>query len=189
MKRPSLIILVALVLSSCAPVLRQELMKVAAIDVPLSDIRKNPDLYKGKLFLLGGVIVNTRLTEKGSMIEAVYVPVDSRGYLRGIKLAEGRFMAIFPKDRGLLDPIIYRRGREITLAGELIETHKGRIDELEFTYPVFEIKELYLWEERRLDYIPPVYPSWYYPYPYWWYEPWWSYYPPPYYWYGHPLRR
>jgi len=171
MKRASLLILLTLILSSCAPVLSQEIMRAAAIDVPLSDIRKNPDFYKGKLFLLGGVIVSTRFTERGSLIEAVSVPVDSRGYLRGIELAEGRFKAVFPKERGLLDPIIYRRGREITLAVELIETHKGKIDELEYTYPVFEIKELYLWKERRLDYIPPVYPSWYYPYPYWWYKP------------------
>jgi len=187
MKKFVLIIITAMILFSCAPVLREETMRIASRDVPISDIRTNPHFYDGKLFVLGGVIVNTKLTERGSLIEAVYVPVDSRGYLKDVERLNGRFLAIFPKEKGILDPLIYRKGREITLAGEFIETRTGKIDEMEYTYPVFEIKELYLWEERY--YITPAYPLWYHYYPYWWYDPWWGFYPSFHYWHGHPIRR
>ena len=179
MKKMFFIISVMLILSSCAPVLRQDIMDTGIKEFSLSDVRSNPDLYKGKLFILGGSIVNTKLTQEGSQVEALYIPVDSRGYLKDVEplSSDGRFLAILNKKWGTLDPLIYRKGREITFAGEFIETRSGKIDEAEYIYPVFEIVQIYLWKERR-DYYPGYYyPGYYYPYsypyPYGWYDPWW----------------
>jgi len=160
-------------------------MQSASLDVPFLDLRENPELYRGNLFALGGIIVNTRVTEKGSLIEAVYVPVDSRGYLRGIGASHERFLALWPKERGILDPMIYRQKREITIAGEFKEIQRGKIDDLEYSYPVFEIVDFYLWEERPPSYYyyPPPYPYGPYwgDYPYYWYDrPYWRF--RPYYW-------
>lgn len=175
MNKPYLIILTIMMLFSCAPVLRQDLMNRGTFDIRLSEIRENPDLYRGKLLIFGGIIVNTTVTKRGSLIEAIYVPVDSRGYLKGVRVSNGRFLAIYPRDNGLLDPLLFHQKREITLAGEFIETHTGKIDEMEYTYPFFEIKELYLWEEKEdYYYISPPYPLWYYRHL--WYDPWWRYY-------------
>lgn len=180
MKKLSFIALITTLLFSCAPVLKKELMDTATIDISFSEVTENPDLYRGKLFALGGIVVDTKMTDRGSLVEAVYVPVDSRGYLKEVELSTHRFLAFYPKDKGLLDPVIYCKGKEMSLVGEFIEIRRGKIDEMEYIYPLFEIKELYLWEERKLYYITPSYPS----YPYWWYDPWWGYYyPPPYYWY------
>lgn len=170
-------------LFSCAPVLRQDLMSSGSTAVPMSRIKETPLLYAGKLFILGGLIIKTKSTAAGSLIEAVYIPVDSSGYLKGKEYAQGRFLALYPKEMGFLDPEIYRKGREITLAGEFVELRAGRIDEADYTYPVFEIKQIYLWKEEK-DYIPPPYPPYYspYPYPYWWNDPYWRtrphFYPP-----------
>ncbi len=157
-------------------------MRKATFDIQLSELRQNPEIYKGRLFVLGGIIVKTTLTAEGSLIEALYVPVDSMGYLKGLDTSQGRFLAIY-RGKDILDPVIFREKREITLAGSFIGTRTGRIDELDFTYPFFEIEELYLWEEAREEYLAPPYPSWYYPWyyppyypryhPYWWYDPWW----------------
>ena len=62
--------------------------------------------------------------------------------------------------------MVYKKGREVTLAGEFLELRKGRIDEMEYVYPVFEIKEIYLWEERQEYYIPYYYPYYYDPFTY-----------------------
>jgi len=185
MKKSFLVILVIITILSCAPVLRREIMETAIRDIAISDAKNNPDLYTGELFILGGLIVNTKFTEEGSQIEAIYVPVDSRGYLKDVEPSDGRFLAIFPKEKGLLDPLIYRKERQITLAGEFIEIRSGTIQEMEYTYPVFEIIEIYLWKERDVyypDYYWRGYP--YHPYPYWgdpWWRPWgpwWRHYPP-----------
>ena len=163
--------------SSCAPVLDRQFLNEGVRNVPFSQLREAPDAYQGRIFILGGLIVETRLTGKGSQIEAVSVPVDSRGYLKDTEHSLGRFLAIYPGERAFLDPLVYRKGREITLAGEFLEFRKGKIDEMEYVYPVFAIKQIYLWEER--EYYYPAYP-YYYPYPYWWYDPLWGPYPGPY---------
>jgi outer membrane lipoprotein len=161
MKRIILFLGALVLLAACSPVLNRELMKQGARDVPFSQLREAPDAYQGRLFILGGMIVGSRFTETGSQIEALYVPVDSSGYLKEGEHAHGRFLAFYPRSKGLLDPIVYKKGREITLAAEFLETRKGKIDDMEYVYPVFEIKEIYLWDEMRGYYNSPYY---YYPY-------------------------
>lgn len=167
MKRLSLLIFVVLFLSSCAPVLRYDLMRTGLRDIPPSVVKEAPERYKGRLFILGGIIVDTKVVDEGTLIEAVYVSVDSYGYLDGISPVDGRYLALY---EGFLDPLVFHKDREITLAGEFIENRIGRIGEREYIYPLFKIKEIYLWPERVYYYIPPP-PPWYYP-P-WWYDPWW----------------
>ncbi len=168
-----------LAVSSCAPVIRKELMDVGIRGVPLSEVKQNPDLYKGKLFILGGIIANAKVTPEGTLIEALYVPVDSRGYLTGEEI-DGRYLALFPKESGMLDPVIYGTGKRITVAGEFVGTRSGKIDEAEYVYPFFLIKEIYRWDER-IYYPPPYFYYPYYwwdaPYPLWWGPPAWGYHP------------
>ncbi len=177
MRKLITVILISLIVLSCAPVLRHDLMKRGFIEIRLEDIKKTPALSKGKLFILGGIIVNTKVTKEGSLIEAIYVTVDSRGYLKNISASNGRFLALY---KGFLDPLIFRQNREITLAGVFKGTRTGIIDEVSYTYPLFEIEEFYLWEEKRdYYYRRPPFPHSYYPYwrydP-WRYDPWWRYY-------------
>ena len=180
MKSILIVLIGSLMLCACMPVLNRELMREGARNVSLSQIREHPDASQGKLFILGGVIVDTRVTDKGSRIEALAVPVNALGYLRGREQYGGRFLALYPRTSGILDPLIYKKGREITLAGIFMENRQGKIDEMEYTYPVFEIKQIYLWEEQRDYSMMPVYPYYYsYPYSYGWYDPWWRPYPPP----------
>lgn len=184
MKKRTLIAILFLLpaLAACAPVLNRDLMRQGERDFRLSQLAEAPDGRKGRLFILGGSIVNTKLVEAGSLIEAVYVPVDSYGYLRNAEHYQGRFLALLPKARGLLDPLIYTKGREITIAGEFQEIRPGKIDEMEYAFPYFEIKQIYLWEERT-EYRWPYY----YPYSYWspWcYDPWGRPYHCPPHWYG-----
>jgi len=177
MKTYCLIILFAgLLISSCTPVLSRNLLSSGTFNEGLSYIKENPASYKGSLFIFGGIIVRTEATKDGSLIEAIYVPVNSMGYLKSYKTSGGRFLALY-RSHEILDPVIFSAKREITLAGEFIEIRKGMIGEMEYAFPLFEIKEIYLWEEIKdrdyyYYYMPPPYPYWYYkhrPYdPWWW---------------------
>lgn len=175
-----LVIPLFLILFSCAPVLNRDLMEEAMRNVPLSQIRANPGTYKGKLFVLGGVIVETRLTEKGSLLEVLALPVDSGGRIEDTERAMGRFLALYPAEKGILDPMVYKKGRYVTLAGDFVENRTKKIDELEYVYPLFQARQVHLWEEERAyaGYPYSYYPYSYYPYPYW-YHPYWSPWPPP----------
>jgi outer membrane lipoprotein len=169
MKPSYLVLIVVMLLSSCAPVLRKDTLQKASFDLNFSEMRENPGHYKGRLYVLGGIIVQTTATKRGALIEALHVPVNSMGYFKSVSASGGRFLALYPG--AFLDPLIYREGREITFAGRFVEARKGIIDEMEYVFPLFEIEELYLWAERKVYYREPFYPTWYYPY--WWHDPWW----------------
>jgi outer membrane lipoprotein len=155
-------------LISCAPVLSQQYMKEGIYNPNLTELKENPILNDGKLFIFGGIIVKTTATKEGSLIEAIYVPVTGRGYFKDwYSEGGGRFMALY-KGKQILDPIIFSEKREITLAAEFIGIRKGKIGELDYDFPYFEIKEIYLWQDYQTR--DPYY---YYPPPY--------YYPPLYY--------
>jgi outer membrane lipoprotein len=150
-------------------------MQQATLNFSLPDMVIHPANYRGKLFVLGGIIASTRLTEKGSLIEALCVPVDSNGYLLDLSAARGRFLALYPKGQGLLDPLIYTKGRKVTVAGEFLDVSPGKIDDMGYAFPFFEIKDIYLWQEiKDVRVVPYPYP--WYPYPYWPYYYDWPYY-------------
>ncbi len=172
-----MLIVLCLALSSCAPVLSKAYMQEGEREVSFDALRENPGSYAGRLYVLGGIIVKSKFTEAGPQIEAVHVPVDGQGYFQEQGRSEGRFLAFLPKDNKALDPLVFRRGRRVTLAGVFTTTRKGRIDEMEYTYPVFEIKQVYLWpKERYYAAQPSYYDPWFYPWPYYYWEPWWSFY-------------
>ncbi len=178
-------IVLTVALTGCAPVLDRELMREGQRTVSFDELRAHPDVHRGKLYILGGLIVETRFAEEGSQLEVLSVPVDSYGYLKESERSNGRFLAVYPKSKGLLDPVVYKKGREVTLAGEFRDIRKGKIDEMAYDYPVFEIRQIYLFEEPRYDYAYPYPYPYYYgygPYPYW-YNPYWGPWPPPPGWY------
>jgi outer membrane lipoprotein len=187
MRKLVIIGIAVLALAGCAPVLDKGFMDQGAREFQLSHLVETPEVFKDNLFILGGVIVETKLTENGSQIEALFIPVNYSGHLRDYQRHQGRFLAVYSRAKGILDPLIYKRGREITLAGDFIEVRKGKIDEMEYSYPVFEIRQIYLWEEYR-DYPygwPYAYPYPYYYSPYYYrspfiYDPWGRSYPGPY---------
>jgi len=136
--------------------------------VSFMNLKKHPEQYKGMLFVLGGVIVQTRLTSEGSEVEAREVGVNKYGYHRNQDQSQGRFIGILPREKGILDPIVYEQGRQITLAGEFLEIRRGKIDEMYYDYPVFLMRQIYLFpKEEQYDPSPWYYDDpWFYPYPY-----------------------
>jgi outer membrane lipoprotein len=102
--KASIILLILSFLFSCAPVIRKDIMDAAIRDISFSEIKKNPVLYKEKLFVLGGIIINTRVTSEGSLLEALYSPVDSRGFLKGSAKYILDFLLSFREKAGYLIP-------------------------------------------------------------------------------------
>jgi outer membrane lipoprotein len=169
MKRFFILCILSAFIVSCAHVISREYRDSASRDIPFSSVVRNPQNYLDEVFILGGIIVETRISDQGSEIEAVQTPVDRFGNIIDRDISEGRFILITQR---YLDPSIFRKDRVITVAGILTGSRKRLLGDIEYTYPVIEARELYLWREERYSY----YPSYAYPY---WYDP--FYYSPFYY--------
>jgi len=79
---------------------------------------RNPIAYKGKTVVWGGEIVET-LNQKNrtTEIEVFQIPLDSSDAPKVSNVSEGRFLILVNK---YLDPYLYRKGRRITVAGEIL---------------------------------------------------------------------
>lgn len=167
------LVLIAL---SCAPVIKSEYMKEGIRNPNLAAVMKDQESFKGKLCILGGIIVRTTVTNEGSLIEALLVPVDSGGYPKEVRSVSARFLALLPNESGLLDPMVYRQNKEITLAATFEGVRMGRLNNAEYAFPFFVIRQIHLWHETGL--YPPYYPYGPNPYaPYTPYSPYSPYYP------------
>jgi len=152
-----------------SPAVRQQ------IDTTLSltQLHATPEAYKDSIVMLGGDILSTRNLAEGTLLEVLQKPLDTTDRPLATDRTEGRFMALC---EGYLDPAVYSKGRQVTLAGRVLGTRTDMVGEITYVYPLLACLEVYLW--------PPMPDTlMLYPYDYWW--PWYS----PYWWQPYPIHR
>ncbi|MBD3653605.1 Slp family lipoprotein [Kangiella sp.] len=137
--------------------------------VDFAQVAQSPASYTGQEVRWGGIIARVENLEKDTLIEVVNLPLDRQA--RPVKDSQtgGRFIARVP---GFLDPMIYQKGKEITLVGMLAEPMPGKVGKHEINFPVVDIRNHYLWKERPKREYVEVYsvwdPYWFYHRPYYW---------------------
>lgn len=158
---------------SCAPLSKEVMRQVdEALTYPV--VQKNPQNFLGKTVLWGGVIVRITNRQEETILEVRQSELDMEKRPKNLDSSAGRFIV---RQAGFLDPVIYKQGREITIAGEIAGKETLPLGGIQYTYPVILAKEIHLWE--KID--PRRYPHPYwdspffwgpYGYPYWRYRPW-----------------
>jgi outer membrane lipoprotein len=155
-------------LSGCAHVISNDLRKASDPSLTLRQVLENPSAFQGKTVVWGGEIIETLNQKDGStQIEVFQKPLDWTDKPKETAASEGRFLI---RVDSYLDSYLYRQGREITVAGEILGEKLKPLGEMDYRYPLLLSKQIYLWPE----YSYPPYPSYYY------YDPWWYY--PRWYW-------
>jgi outer membrane lipoprotein len=157
-------------LAGCSYPISQNLRAQANLPPTFQEVFQNPEAYKGKIVIWGGEIIQTmNQKDKTTLIEVLQKPLDWREEPKGNEPSGGRFLILV---ENFLDPYIYRQGREITVAGEILGERVRPLGETEYRYPSLLSKQIYLWEEYR--YLSPAYDRYS---PWWYYDPW-GYYRP-----------
>jgi outer membrane lipoprotein len=157
-------------LAACAP-LSQDIRRQADESAPFSEIQKNPDKFSGMVVIWGGVIIETTNLKESTVIKVMQTALDFQRRPTDLDRSEGRF--VIRVDR-FLDPDIFKKGRQVTVGGEIAGKETQPIGEIQYIYPVVRAKELKLWEQP-VPYPPYYYDPWYWgPYP-WrpWGRPYW----------------
>ncbi|MCO7222816.1 Slp family lipoprotein [Pleionea sp. CnH1-48] len=124
----------------------------------------------------GGVIARVENKENQSVIEVVAKPLGSSSRPQSVDSTGGRFLAILPQ---FIDPVVYEKGREITVLGDLKAPLEGKIGEMKYIFPVVEVAGHHLWKKRSEYKDRYVYPVgyWHFPYHYYHYPHYWRYHP------------
>ncbi|MBM4309152.1 MAG: Slp/YeaY family lipoprotein [Deltaproteobacteria bacterium] len=158
-----------LLIMGCAHVISKDLRTKADPSITFNQVSQDPKQYKGKWVVWGGEIIETINQKDGTtQIEVFQKPLDRMGEPYEIIASEGRFLVLADK---YLDSYLFRRGKKITVAGEILGEKIKPIGEMDYRYPLLSGKQIHLWPE-------------YYTYPIYYYDPWWDYPFYPYGWWG-----
>jgi outer membrane lipoprotein len=110
----------------------------------IGDVRANPGENNGRKARWGGVIAKIENLADKTMVEVVSMELNSSSRPKVSNETEGRFRVYV---NGLLDPIIYQVGKNITVLGETAGTEMGKIGEHEYQYPLLNSSSVYLWKD------------------------------------------
>ncbi len=167
-----LLSVVSLTSFGCQHAISKDLRLQAVPAVAFEALRADPDAFKGRTVILGGDILKTENTPQQTSIEILQKPLDRFESPHITDQTAGRFIA---RCEQYLDPAIYDKGRQITVAGTVLGRYEGQVGEAAYLYPLISCSELHLWPLVSHDTVYPVYPHpwlwhpyrpWYFPYDY-----------------------
>ena len=139
-------IVTVLLVAGCAHVISKEVLHEVDASLTFGHVSKDPEAYTGKTVLFGGDVIETQNLSDKTLVVVLQRPLGSRGEPGEGDVSEGRFIIQTP---GFLDPAIYSPGRKLTIAGTVAGKEVRPLGEIEYTYPIIEKRELYLWPEEE----------------------------------------
>jgi outer membrane lipoprotein len=149
-----LIPLLSFALPACAPVISKEIRREARVGLSLQEVETNPGRYQGITVIWGGAILQNRLGEEGSILEILHEPLNAGGrpYLPAGQAGriQGHSERFFVLLAPTMDPVLYERSLEVTVAGEIVGEKKSSSDEGDLSYPLLRAREIHVWQPRRM---------------------------------------
>ena len=154
MTKAALLMCVALFFQGCSYAISPDLARQADKTIPFGALERDPETYKGKLVILGGIITRTTPLKQGTLIEVLQKPLDYWGKPRRTDTTGGKFLVHYA---AYLDPLVYAPERELTVAGEVEGTRSEALGDIEYSYPLVLSRELKLWPRVRPPMLRPDY--------------------------------
>ena len=145
-------VIVLSMLSGCTSVLSTGVVQEADDKVTFTDLQKQPDRYRGTVVILGGQIVETVVKESETRVQVLQLPLGAQQRPDNTASPQGRFIVIYKR---FADPLIYEKGRKITVAGVVQGGQVIMLNDRPHGVPVLLERETYLWKTE--DYYYPAY--------------------------------
>ncbi len=143
--------IVCLLLTSCSN-LPPAIEDPPAYDLGYLEATTNMAKFKNAPVRWGGIIVEVENEPNFSALQVLAYPLGSNGRPDLDGANPGRFVM---KSPGLLDPALYTKNKQITVAGLLAGTTERKIGNRTVQLPMVNANHIQLWEE--IDYYSPYY--------------------------------
>ncbi len=135
------ILLICVLLSACAG-LPAAVKNVPVADLTYSQASQNPNSYKDIPVRWGGVIIEVENEENFTLVQVLSHPLNYYGRPQLTKPSEGRFVI---KSSEFLDPAVYAKDKEITVAGTLKGDIERTVGKKTIRLPLLSSTAIYLW--------------------------------------------
>ncbi|HBP86483.1 MAG TPA: Slp family lipoprotein [Nitrospirales bacterium] len=146
-----LILSLSFIFAGCSQhtVIPERLEKEVNHTIKFWQIRESPEKYKGEVLVVGGEVLSVNRRQDVTRIEVLQLPLnDDFTPANQRTKTEGRFIAL-SKGKDPLDPAVLEKGRAISIIGEIIGSETIQVGEDEKEVPLFEMKDLTIWDEER----------------------------------------
>jgi outer membrane lipoprotein len=153
LKKIILTAILSLVLFGCTSVLSNQVIQQADDKISFQDLQKQPQRYRGAVVILGGQIVETLVKESETRVQVLQLPLGTGQRPDITAPSQGRFIVIYKR---FVDPLIYEKGRKITVAGAVEGGQAIMLNDAVYNVPVLLERESYLWktEDASPAYAP-----------------------------------
>jgi outer membrane lipoprotein len=132
--------------AGCAPPFPKETLDKVNRNVSFLELRKEPEKFKGTWVMLGGMIIASKYSKEGTLIEILQRPLETDGRPLQTDSTEGRFLV---QSDTFLDSAVYHEGRLITVVAEVIGRKELPLDDVMYPYPFLMMKDLHLWDPSQ----------------------------------------
>ncbi len=152
----SLFTLLLALLTSCASYPISKSLRQQAKPLSLAQVAANPSAYTRTMVIWGGEVLNTVNDTNGGSIYVLALPLTPHERPEWGAPTTGRFIV---RSKVFIEPEAFRRGRLITVAGEISGVETRPVQGIQYLYPVVAARELRLWLTPGL-YDLYSYPAW-----------------------------
>ncbi len=158
------VLLMTFLLGACANVPDKIAVADSEVLIDYADVKTEPNANVGFKARWGGVIAKIENQPERTMIEVVHFKLNRSKRPVISDETQGRFRLYY---QGMLDPIIYEKGKSITVVGTIEKPEEGKIGEQKYLYPVLKAEGIHLWKKvQKLDVRVSHDPLWYDPFYY-----------------------
>jgi outer membrane lipoprotein len=134
-------------LSGCASGVPVTIRNAPSSEVSVAQVRDGGvQQYTGTYVRWGGSIAVVENGPSETLIQVVSQPLAQGGRPKASGDGGDRFLAKFP---GFVDPLIYDKGRQLTVVGTLRGEISRKIGQFAYILPVVEVQSHHLWEGAR----------------------------------------
>jgi outer membrane lipoprotein len=117
-------------------------------ELSYAQLASNPEAYVGKVVIIAGTIIEVMNTPEGTRLVLLQYRTNRRGRPQTEASFGGCFLLLNPE---YLETAIYRSGRALTTAGEVLGQRGLPIGETIYRYSLLAPRAMYLWPEGGSD--------------------------------------
>jgi outer membrane lipoprotein len=118
-------------------------------NLTFTEVLASPELYTGRLLLLGGEILKAKRLKEGTQVELLQLPLNQdQEPTTDFTQSQGRVLVLHQQ---FLDPATLTPGMLVTFVGEVSGAIIEKMDEVDYHYPTLTVKHWYVWAPATFD--------------------------------------
>jgi outer membrane lipoprotein len=132
-------------LAGCATGISRESRLKVTYTGTFSELQKTPETYTDEIIMVGGKIIETRVSSDLSELVVLQFELDNNGQPVNLDQSNGRFIV---RSKQFLDPAVYQKATLISLVGKLKGSEVRAVGGFDYVYPLVEAIEIKLWPDE-----------------------------------------